>query len=326
MTILVAGGAGYIGSHVCKMLSQKGYNVIVYDNLSYGYKKFAKWGDFVLGDIGDKNLLSLVFKNYKIDAVMHFCAFIEVGESVINPEKYYKNNLFNTIILLEAMKEAGINKFIFSSTAAVYGMPEKFPIEEDDKKTPINPYGRTKYMVENILEDYSKSYDFRSVSFRYFNASGASFDKDIGEAHNPESHLIPLILDAAIGKRECIKVFGTDYETKDGTAIRDYIHVLDLASAHIAGLEYLLQGGKTDYFNLGCGEGFSVKEIIENVKKITKKDFKIVETERRAGDPPVLIASSKKAETILGWKRKYFLDDIIKSAWEWHLEKDKIIF
>ncbi|HOJ63527.1 MAG TPA: UDP-glucose 4-epimerase GalE [Spirochaetota bacterium] len=326
MTILVAGGAGYIGSHVCKMLSQKGYNVIVYDNLSYGYKKFAKWGDFVLGDIGDKNLLSLVFKNYKIDAVMHFCAFIEVGESVINPEKYYKNNLFNTIILLEAMKEAGINKFIFSSTAAVYGMPEKFPIEEDDKKTPINPYGRTKYMVENILEDYSKSYDFRSVSFRYFNASGASFDKDIGEAHNPESHLIPLILDAAIGKRECIKVFGTDYETKDGTAIRDYIHVLDLASAHIAGLEYLLQGGKTDYFNLGCGEGFSVKEIIENVKKITKKDFKIVETERRAGDPPVLIASSKKAEKILGWKRKYFLDDIIKSAWEWHLEKDKIIF
>jgi len=326
MTILVAGGAGYIGSHVCKMLSQKGYNVIVYDNLSYGYKKFAKWGDFVLGDIGDKNLLSLVFKNYKIDAVMHFCAFIEVGESVINPEKYYKNNLFNTIILLEAMKEAGINKFIFSSTAAVYGMPEKFPIEEDDKKTPINPYGRTKYMVENILEDYSKSYDFRSVSFRYFNASGASFDKDIGEAHNPESHLIPLILDAAIGKRECIKVFGTDYETKDGTAIRDYIHVLDLASAHIAGLEYLLQGGKTDYFNLGCSEGFSVKEIIENVKKITKKDFKIVETERRAGDPPVLIASSKKAEKILGWKRKYFLDDIIKSAWEWHLEKDKIIF
>lgn len=324
MAILIAGGAGYIGSHVCKMLAQKGYEVIVFDNLSYGYKNFIKWGEFVLGDIGDKDLLSLLFKKYKIDAVMHFCAFIEVGESVKNPEKYYKNNLFNTIILLEAMKEASINKFIFSSSAAVYGMPVKIPIEEDDPKLPINPYGRTKYMVENILQDYSNSYDFKSVSFRYFNASGASFDRDIGEAHNPESHLIPLILDAAIGNRECIKVFGIDYETKDGTAIRDYIHVMDLATAHIAGLEYLLNGGETNYFNLGSGEGFSVKEIIENVKKITKKDFKIVETERRPGDPPVLIASSNKAEKILGWRREYSLEDIIKSAWNWHLEKNKV--
>lgn len=324
MAILIAGGAGYIGSHVCKMLYSKGFDIIVYDNLSYGYRNFVKWGEFVLGDIADKNLLSLVFSNYKIDAVMHFCAFIEVGESVKDPQKYYKNNLYNTLNLLETMREFNINKFIFSSTAAVYGIPEKIPIEEEDKKAPINPYGRSKYMIENILNDYSKGYDFRSVSFRYFNASGASFDKDIGEAHNPESHLIPLILDAAIGKRESIKIFGTDYDTKDGTAIRDYIHVDDLASSHILGLEYLLANGNTDFFNLGSGNGFSVKEIIAEVKKITKKEFRVIETERREGDPPILIASSSKAQKILHWKPKYSLTDIINSSWQWHQEKIKI--
>ncbi|OHD16567.1 MAG: UDP-glucose 4-epimerase GalE [Spirochaetes bacterium GWD1_27_9] len=318
MNILVAGGAGYIGSHVCKMLSKMGFNVIVYDNLSKGYKEFAKWGDFVIGDLSDSQLLDIVFKKYKIDAVMHFCAFIEVGESVIDPEKYYINNVYNTINLLEAMRRNKIDKFIFSSTAAVYGMPTKIPIEEDDEKKPINPYGKSKLMIEDILEDYDKAYNFKSIRFRYFNASGADPDKEIGEAHIPESHLIPLILDAAIGRRESIKVFGTDYPTKDGTAVRDYIHVNDLATAHIKGLQYLLDGGNTNYFNLGSGNGYTVKEIIETVKKITKKDFKVIEVERRAGDPPFLIAKSDKAKKMLDWDIKYSLDDIVNTAWEWH--------
>jgi len=317
--ILVAGGAGYIGSHVCKRLSRKGFNVIVYDNLVHGYREFVKWGEFILGSTSDSGLLDLVFSKYKIDVVMHFCAFIEVGESVIDPEKYYVNNLKYTINLLEAMRRNGINKIIFSSTAAVYGMPEKIPIEEEDRKVPINPYGNTKWMIENILADYSNAYDFRSIRFRYFNAAGADPDKEVGEAHVPETHLIPLILDAAAGKRDSIKIFGTDYETKDGTCIRDYIHVNDLADAHIKGVEYLLDGGKTDYFNLGVGNGFSVREVIDTVKKVTGKDFKVVETERRPGDPAYLIAKSEKAKKVLGWKPEYDLKDMVKTAWDWHL-------
>jgi UDP-glucose 4-epimerase len=318
MAILVAGGAGYIGSHVCKMLTEKGYEVIVFDNLSHGYADFAKWGKFILGDIADSTQLDLVFSKYKIDAVMHFCAFIEVGESVAEPEKYYKNNVSNTINLIEAMRRNNINKFIFSSTAATYGMPEKMPISEDDIKIPINPYGQTKLMVEHILDDYDKAYGFKSVRFRYFNAAGADHDGETGEAHVPETHLIPLILDAAAGKRENIKIFGTDYPTKDGTAVRDYVHVNDLADAHIKGLEYLLKGGNTNYFNLGAGNGFSVREVIETVKKVTGKDFNVVETSRRAGDPPFLIAKSDKARTTLHWEIKYSLEEIVKTAWEWH--------
>lgn len=318
MAILVAGGAGYIGSHVCKNLSKRGYEVIVYDNLSHGYHDFAKWGNFILGDTCDSTQLDLVFTKNKIDAVMHFCAFIEVGESVVEPEKYYTNNLKNTINLLEAMRRHHVNKMIFSSTAATYGMPVKIPIEEDDVKIPINPYGRTKLMIEHILEDYSQAYGLKNIRFRYFNAAGADPDKEIGEAHVPESHLIPLVLDAAIGRRDSIKIFGTDYETKDGTAIRDYIHVYDLADAHIRGVQYLLDGGETNYFNLGVGDGFSVREVIDTVKKVTKKDFKVVETERRAGDPPYLIAKSDKAKSFLGWKIKYNLEDMVKTAWEWH--------
>ncbi len=318
MSILVAGGAGYIGSHVCKMLAKRGYDVIVYDSLVHGYRQFAKWGEFILGSTGDQGQLDLVFSHYKIDAVMHFCAFIEVGESVIDPEKYYVNNLKNTINLLEAMNRHKVGKIIFSSTAAVYGMPERIPIEEDDKKIPINPYGRTKWMIEHILEDYDSAYGVRSIRFRYFNAAGADPDKEIGEAHIPESHLIPLVLDAAAGKRDDIKIFGTDYETKDGTCIRDYIHVNDLADAHIKGVQYLLDGGKTDYFNLGAGDGFSVREVIETVKRITKKDFKIMEMERRPGDPAYLIAKSDKAKSRLGWKIEFGLDEIIRTAWNWH--------
>lgn len=320
----MAGGAGYIGSHVCKMLYEKGYEVIVYDNLSHGFKNFVKWGEFVPGDISDEKLLDNIFKNYEIDAVMHFCAYIEVGESVIDPQKYYINNVESTLILLKTMLKNGIKKFIFSSTAAVYGLPEKIPIKEDDPKQPINPYGKSKWMIEQILEDYDKAYGLRSIRFRYFNAAGADESGEIGEAHKPETHLIPLIFDAALGVRENIKIFGTDYDTRDGTCIRDFIHVNDLADAHIKGLEYLLSGEGTNYFNLGSGEGYSVKEVIEKVKEITKRDFEVIETDRRPGDPPYLIADSEKASKVLGWKPKYDLNMIIETAWNWHKKLRRI--
>ena len=316
--ILVAGGSGYIGSHVCKMLAKEGFDIIVYDNLSKGYESFARWGRFVLGDISDERQLDLVFSRFKIDAVMHFCASIEVGESVVDPEKYYINNVSNTLTLLKVMNRYNVKKFIFSSSAAVYGMPDKVPIEEEAPKKPINPYGWTKLMVEQILQDYDRAYNLKSICFRYFNAAGADPDGEIGEAHNPETHLIPLIIDAALGKRESIKIYGTDYDTKDGTCIRDYIHVNDLARAHILGLKMLLDGGKSDVFNLGSESGFSVREIIDIVKKVTEKDFKVIETERRPGDPAVLVAKSEKAKRILGWKIEYSIEEIIKTAWNWH--------
>jgi len=318
MTILVAGGAGYIGSHVCKLLNEKGYDVIVYDNLSKGYRDFAKWGEFIEGDISDEAKLKWVFKNYNVEAVMHFCAFIEVGESVIDPEKYYINNLSNTLLLLKTMREYDVKKFIFSSTAAIFGVPVNLPINEDDPKSPINPYGRIKLMVEELLDDYDIAYGVRSICFRYFNAAGADPQGEIGEAHRPESHLIPLILDTAIGKRENVKIYGDDYPTKDGTCIRDYIHVNDLAEAHILGLNFLLDENRSEKFNLGSGEGYSVKEIINSVKDITNRDFKVVVTERRSGDAPILIANSQKAKEVLGWERKFTLKEIIETAWRWH--------
>ncbi|MGC8766767.1 MAG: UDP-glucose 4-epimerase GalE [Brevinematia bacterium] len=318
--ILVAGGAGYIGSHVCKMLHKQGYEVIIYDNLSHGWEFLAKYGKFILGDIGDRKELELVLKNYKVDVVMHFCAFIEVGESVINPRKYYFNNLYNAINLFEVMLDNGVDKIIFSSTAAVYGMPERVPIDEEDPKLPINPYGRTKWMIEQILKDYSDAHGLKYVAFRYFNAAGADPDGEIGEAHEPETHLIPLVLDAALGIRKSIKIFGTDYPTPDGTCIRDYIHVNDLASAHIKGLEYLMNGNPSNYFNLGNGKGFSVREIIDTVKKVTKKEFLVEEVERRPGDPALLIAKSDKAKNVLGWVPEYGIEEIIKTAWNWHLK------
>jgi len=316
--ILVAGGAGYIGSHVCKLLNRKGYSVIVYDDLSHGYRELSRWGEFVKGDIADSAKVEKLIRSRNIEAVMHFCAFIEVGESVKEPEKYYRNNVKNTISLIEAMRLAGLNRFIFSSTAAVYGMPERIPIEEDDRKSPINPYGRTKWMVEQILEDYAEAYGFNSVRFRYFNAAGADPDGEVGEAHVPETHLIPLVLDAAAGRRQSIKIFGTDYETRDGTAIRDYVHVNDLADAHVRGLEYLLDGGKTDYFNLGSGNGFSVREIIESSRKITGRDFRVDEAPRREGDPAFLVAKSDKAASKLGWKTTFSPEEIVRTAWGWH--------
>ncbi len=322
--ILIVGGAGYIGSHTNKLLNQQGYKTLVYDNLIYGHKEAVKWGEFVLGDLNDIKQLRLVFLKHKIKAVLHFAAFAYVGESVEDPEKYYINNVSNTLNILKIMKEFNCKNFIFSSTCATYGNPKYLPIDEKHPQNPINPYGQSKLMVEHILQDYAKAYDLNFVCLRYFNAAGCDMDAEIGENHNPETHLIPLILDAALGKREDIKVFGIDYDTRDGSAIRDYIHVTDLAQAHILALKYLQNGGKSDIFNLGNGEGYSVKEVISSVKKITKKDFKVTYTDRRAGDPSVLVGSATKAVDTLKWSPEYAaIDDIIQSAWNWHLKLNR---
>lgn len=319
--ILVVGGAGYIGSHTCKMLSQRGYNPIVFDNLIYGHREFIKWGDFILADLSNIEQIRLVFEKYKIDAVMHFAAFAYVGESVEHPQKYYTNNVVATLNLLNVMLEFNVKNFIFSSTCATYGNPQYLPIDEAHPQVPINPYGVSKLMMESILKDYTKAYDFKFISLRYFNASGCDPDCEVGENHSPETHLIPLILDAALGKRENIKVFGSDYETRDGTAIRDYIHVIDLAEAHILALESLLSGGDSDIFNLGNGQGFTVKEVIECVKSVTQQDFNVIYADRREGDPGCLIGSSEKITSRLKWKPKYdSLEAIIKTAWDWHLK------
>lgn len=317
--ILITGGAGYIGSHVNKELYKKGYETVVLDNLIYGHREFVKWGEFILGDLEDTNLLRLVFRKYPIKAVMHFAAFAYVGESVKDPQKYYLNNVKNTLSLLQVMLEHGVEYFIFSSTCATYGIPSEIPIPEDHSQNPINPYGKSKLMIEKILEDYSKAYGLKYVSLRYFNAAGADPDCEIGEWHEPETHLIPLVLDVAIGKSEAIKIFGTDYPTPDGTCVRDYIHVTDLANAHILALEYLFKEGKSDVFNLGNGNGFSVKQVIQAAEDITKRKINSIEWERRPGDPPVLVGSSEKAKRVLRWEPRYYeLSVIIETAWEWH--------
>jgi UDP-glucose 4-epimerase len=317
--ILVTGGAGYIGSHANKELTRTGYETVVLDNMSYGHPDFLKWGVFEEVDLGDLESIRNVFRKYEIEAVMHFAAFTYVGESVEDPQKYYLNNLRNTLNLLQVMNEFEVRKLVFSSTCATYGNPQKIPLTEDHPQNPINPYGQGKLMVEKVLKDYSSAYGLRYVSLRYFNAAGADPEGEVGERHHPETHLIPLILDAAMGKREDIKIFGTDYPTPDGTCIRDYIHVTDLADAHIKALKYLEAGGESEVFNLGNGNGFSVREVIEEARKVTGKEIKATETERRAGDPPVLVGSSEKARKILKWQPKYDdLTKIISTAWEWH--------
>jgi UDP-glucose 4-epimerase len=320
--ILIVGGAGYIGAHINKQLNINGYETIVFDNLSYGHEDFVKWGTFERGDLGNINDIRNVFKKYSVTAVMHFAAFTYVGESVENPQKYYKNNVCNTINLLQVMLEFDVKKMVFSSTCATYGDPVEIPITEQHPQNPISPYGRGKLMVENILSDYSRAYNLHYVSLRYFNAAGADPNSEIGELHNPETHLIPLILDTASGKRESIRIFGTDYNTPDGTCIRDYIHVTDLADAHLKALQYLENGGKSDYFNLGNGNGFSVKEVIEKSREITGKEIKAVEDKRRPGDPPVLVGSSDKIRKILRWEPKYDLSLIIQTAWKWHEKRE----
>ena len=317
--ILIVGGAGYIGSHLNKEISKKGIKTVIFDNLSYGHRDFVKWGTFEKGDLGNIEDIRSVFRKYPIEAVMHFAAFTYVGESVEDPQKYYLNNVKNTLNLLQVMLEENVKYFVFSSTCATYGNPVEIPITENHPQNPINPYGKGKLIVETVLKDYSDAYGLKYASLRYFNAAGADPDGDVGELHDPETHLIPLILDVAAGKREDIKIFGTDYDTPDGTCIRDYIHVTDLAEAHILALEYLQNGGKSDFFNLGNGNGFSVKEVIETARKVTGKNIKAAEADRRPGDPPILVGSSDKAKKTLNWNPKYDkLSKIIETAWNWH--------
>ncbi len=317
--ILVCGGAGYIGSHINKQLNEEGYDTIVFDNLVYGHKEAVKWGKFVKGDLSKIDDIEAVFNQYKIDAVFHFAAYAYVGESVNEPEKYYYNNVVNTLNLLKVMKKHGCNRIIFSSTCATYGEPAKVPITEDMPQNPINPYGATKLMIERVFKDYNKAYDLNFVVLRYFNAAGADPECELGESHNPETHIIPLVLDAASGQREDIKVFGTDYDTPDGSCIRDYIHVTDLASAHLLALHYLESGKPSDFFNLGNERGTSVLEVVDSVKRVTGKDFKVTLAPRRSGDPAILVGSSEKAKKILGWKPEYSdIDTIVAHAWKWH--------
>ena len=324
-TILVTGGAGYIGSHAVLALQAKGYNVIILDNLVYGHQDIVETrlqAELIIGDTRDRALLDQLFSTRAITAVMHFAAYAYVGESVSNPAKYYQNNVAGTLTLLEAMQEAGIDQFVFSSTCATYGIPETVPIPETHPQHPINPYGASKLMVEQILGDFDTAYQMKSVIFRYFNAAGADPQGRTGEDHNPETHLIPLILLTALGKRKAIKIFGTDYPTRDGTCIRDYIHVADLAQAHVLGLEYLLKGGCSEVFNLGNGNGFTVREMIHAAQGITQKDFPVEETDRRPGDPAMLVGSSEKARRILQWEPQYAdLDQIIGHAWQWHQKR-----
>ena len=320
-TILVTGGAGYIGSHAVLALKRAGYEVVVLDNLVYGHRDLVEklQVNLIVGDTSDRTLLDHLFTNHNISAVMHFAAYAYVGESVTDPSKYYRNNVIGTLTLLDAMMAASIKKFVFSSTCATYGIPKTVPIPEDHPQNPINPYGASKLMVERMLSDFDTAYDFKSVCFRYFNAAGADPTGLLGEDHNPETHLIPLVLQTALGKRESVSIFGTDYDTSDGTCIRDYIHVTDLANAHVLGLEYLLNGGDSTVFNLGNGNGFSVQEVIETAKEVTGKEIKVQKCDRRPGDPPILVGSSDKARTIIGWHPQYGdLKDILSHAWKWH--------
>lgn len=320
MAILVLGGAGYIGSHTALELVKSGRDVVIADSLVTGYKKaIPEKARFYQGDIRDFEFLDNLFQQEKIDAVIHFAAYSLVGESVANPLKYYGNNLYGTKILLEAMVKNNIDKIVFSSTAATYGEPENIPVLESDRTYPTNPYGETKLAVEKMFKWVAEAHGLRYVSLRYFNACGADENGIIGEAHNPESHLIPIILQVPNGKRETISIYGTDYDTPDGTCIRDYIHVTDLAQAHILAVKYLYNGGKSDIFNLGNGVGYSVREVIETARKVTGRPIPVTETSRRAGDPARLVASSEKAKRILGWKPVHnCLEEIIASAWNWH--------
>ena len=322
--ILVTGGAGYIGAHAAKELASKGYHPIILDNLVHGHREFVNWGTFVEGDLADTTLLRNIFKTHSIRVVMHFAGFAYVGESVTDPAKYYRNNVTNTLNLLEAMRETGVDKIIFSSTCATYGIPHAIPITEDHPQQPINPYGRGKLMVETMLRDFSEAYGMRYVVLRYFNAAGADPYGEIGEWHQPETHLIPLALDAALGYGGPLHIYGTDYPTDDGTCVRDYIHVNDLANAHVKALEYLLDNGGSLAFNLGNGLGFSVREVIKTVERITGKPVPVLTSPRRPGDPSILLGSSENARKILGWQPYYnTLDEIISSAWAWHKKLER---
>jgi UDP-glucose 4-epimerase len=319
MTILVAGGAGYIGSHTVKELDREGFDVLVFDNFSSGKQELVGGRPFVRGDLMDRAAIRDVFKSRSVEAVLHFASLIQVGESYADPRKYYSHNLLSSLNLLDAMLEAGVNKLIFSSSAAVYGVPEEIPIPETHPLNPANPYGQTKLMVERILGDYDRAYGLKSVSLRYFNAAGADPGGDMGEMHDPETHLIPNVLLSLLGKRSPLRVFGNDFPTPDGTAVRDYIHVTDLAGAHVLALKALLAGGPGDAINLGTNAGFSVLEVIREAERVTGRKIPYDVRPRREGDVAVLLASKDRAERSLGWKPRFSaLGNIIETAWHWH--------
>jgi UDP-arabinose 4-epimerase len=318
--ILVTGGAGYIGSHACKALAKAGYEPIAYDNLGRGHRDAVRWGPLVKGELADRELLVATMRRYETAAVMHFAAFAYVGESVEKPELYFRNNVANSLSLFEATIEAGVKHIVFSSTCATYGLPEIMPIRETTPQAPVNPYGESKLMIESVLRWTAPAHGLKYVALRYFNAAGADPDGEIGENHEPETHLIPLILFTALGRRKSIDIFGTDYPTPDGTAIRDYIHVQDLAEAHVLALDHLRGGGESIALNLGTGDGHSVRETIAAAERITGRSIACREVGRRAGDPPMLIADATLARETLGWiPRLSALDDILATAWAWHL-------
>ena len=321
MKILVVGGAGYIGSHMVKMLGQRGCRVTTLDDLSSGHRDAVLCGDFVQGDMADRSVLDAVLSR-GFDAVMHFASFIQVGESVQQPAKYYQNNVVNTLGLLDAMRAHGVSRFIFSSTAATFGEPQYSPIDEQHSQQPINPYGRTKLMVEQALADYDRAYGLKSVCLRYFNAAGADPEGQLGERHEPETHLIPLVLQAASGRRPHIGVFGRDYDTPDGTCIRDYIHIEDLCSAHWLALQSLMGGAGSQAYNLGNGQGFSVQEVIDTAERVTGRKVPVVNEPRRVGDPARLVADASLVRQQLGWQPKFAdLDTIVAHAWAWESRK-----
>lgn len=318
MNVLVVGGAGYIGSHMVKMLREQGHQVLVFDNLSGGYREALLGAELAQGDLADRAALDDIFAGQKFDAVMHFASFIQVGESVQLPDKYYRNNVSNTINLLDAMVAHGVKRFIFSSTAAIFGEPDVVPIDESQPSRPLNPYGRSKAMVEDILADYEHAFGLRYTCLRYFNAAGADLDGQLGERHEPETHLIPLVLQVASGRRTHISVYGRDYPTPDGTCIRDYIHVVDLCSAHLLALQRLQDGGDSACFNLGNGAGFSVQQVIDAARRISGRPIEVLDAPRRAGDPARLVADPAKARALLGWTPRHAqLDTIIETAWRW---------
>ncbi|HEY6873446.1 MAG TPA: UDP-glucose 4-epimerase GalE [Geobacteraceae bacterium] len=322
--ILVTGGAGYIGSHTCKALREGGYTPVTYDNLVYGHRDFVRWGPFEEGDITNCSRLSEVIKKYRPEAIMHFAAFAYVNESVNNPEKYYRNNVIGSFVLLEAMKNNDIPHIVFSSTCATYGNPISIPISEDHAQQPVNPYGQSKFIVEKMLGDFDQAYGIKYISLRYFNAAGADPEGSVGEDHTPEAHLIPLVLDTALGVYPSVNIFGDDYPTPDGTCIRDYIHVTDLADAHVLALKMLQTGSDSKAFNLGNGSGYSVKEVIEAAERVTGNKIKTIITSRRLGDPAFLVSDSRRARIELGWQPR--LNDIVtmlSNAWEWHRKRAK---
>lgn len=322
MNILVVGGAGYIGSHMVKMLCDAGHQVVTLDNLSNGFRDAVLGGEFVLGDIADRALLNKLFAERRFDGVMHFASFIQVGESMQYPGKYYENNLSNTVNLLNAMVVHGVKRFIFSSTAAIFGEPDYVPIDEAHTKNPINPYGKSKWMVEQILADFDQAYGLKSICLRYFNAAGADPSGLLGERHQPETHLIPLVLQAASGRRDHISVFGRDYDTPDGTCIRDYIHIVDLCQAHLLAVQKLVNGGSSAAYNLGNGNGFSVQEVIAAVQRVTGRQVTVLDAPRRAGDPARLVADSAMVRSELGWQPVYAdLATIAEHAWRWERQQ-----